>query len=397
MRLASVVGGVVVLASMFLMGGCRQSLQSQKCMTIGGQSDLVSDAALFRLDVYPDTITCSGNDVPAGSVPIQSRTFTPGQEIKLDIQPGHQTLVLTTFADAAGSIVIGTGCTTADLKPGGTVCLNLMVEAVPDIAVNSDLSVVDFAACSGSDCPCTTSPDDCPAGEFCGSGNMCQAGCKMGSDCNGMGPATDGGLPRTACNTTLHQCVECTSNDQCPLGKVCSPAGSCVVGCDASHACPGGGTCCNSLCLDTTSDPMNCGMCGNPCTGAANTCCSSTCVDLTANADNCSACGRACSSNGVKTRSCTTGACTPTCSFGNGDCTHPAIDDGCETPINTTAHCGACNVACANNATGHSSSALCNLPDAGSAGCSYTCSANFDDCDKNTLPDTNGCEVESAQ
>ena len=45
-------------------------------------------------------------------------------------------------------------------------------------------------------------------------------------------------------------------------------------------SCPTGQTMCGSKCVDTTSDPVNCGACGSACEGG--TCCSSKCVDDTA-------------------------------------------------------------------------------------------------------------------
>jgi hypothetical protein len=223
---------------------------------------------------------------------------------------------------------------------------------------------------------------------------MCQIGCKGNGDCVGVGPASDGGLPRTSCNTTLHQCVECTSNDQCALGKLCSPSGVCTTGCDSTHSCPGGLACCNSLCVDTTNDPNNCGSCNNPCNvGGAITCCSSTCVNLSTNVDNCSACSAACSSDNVATRHCTTGKCAPTCAFGRGDCNPNSSNDGCETDFTSITNCGGCGVKCDTTPAQNNAAPTCfNVPDGGVATCKYTCKAPFDDCDK-TAPDTNGCET----
>jgi hypothetical protein len=360
-------------------------------MNVGGKSALVTDAKLLRLDVYPDSVACVDDNVPPGSVPLLSSSFRPGEEVKLDVSPGKRTLVLTTFSDDGGTVVMGTGCTTTDLSPGAQVCINLMIVAAPDIAVVVDMASEDLAVCQGDECPCTVAPNDsCPAGQFC-DGQMCQVGCKQASDCAGVGPASDGGMPRTVCNTTTHVCVECTSNAECPLGKLCSPSGVCTVGCDATHACPGGLSCCNSLCIDTTNDPAHCGMCNNPCNvGNATTCCASTCTDLNVAVDHCGACGRACSTAGVATRQCNTGSCAPLCNPGRADCNPGATknDDGCETDTTTTSNCGGCGNVC-DTTPGRSSVQACN-GDAGT--CAYTCTAPFADCVP-TAPNINGCET----
>jgi hypothetical protein len=384
-------------------------------MTMGGKNELVSDAKLLKLDIYPDTVMCVDGDVPPGSTPLlASQTFVPGEAITLNIPPGRRTLVLTTYADEAGTILTGSGCTTTTLAPGGQVCINLTILAAPDLAVVADLSVRDMrsvsdmppvsdmadlsvneAGCVGNACPCipagSQGGDSCPGGEFCDSQSLhCAVGCKNNDDCVGMGPAGDGGLPRTSCNTTLHQCVECLGNADCPLGKLCSPSGVCVVGCNSGHACPGGLSCCNSMCVDLTSDPLNCGSCGNPCSvGNATTCCASQCTDLNTSADNCGMCGRACSSSNVATRHCAVGQCKPDCNTGRGDCNLPGTNDGCETDITTPAHCGGCNTACADNNTGHATSSACNF-DGGT--CTYACSSPFADCDTSGA-NSNGCET----
>jgi Stigma-specific protein, Stig1 len=379
-----------LLVAVLFLSACPKSTKTQ-CMSMNGKSELVSDAKLLRLDIYPATVMCVDGDVPPGSVPLLSHTFKPGEEVKLDVPPGNRTIVLVTFADEAGTILTGQGCTTAMLSPGGQVCINLTILPAPDLAVIADLSVVDNSMCSGSNCPCNNNPDNCPAGQWCDAQAMCQVGCKTSNDCVGVGPANDGGMARTACNTSLHQCVECLANSDCPLGKLCSPSGFCVIGCDSGHACPGGLACCNSLCVDTTTDPLNCGACGNPCNvGAATSCCASICTDVNTSVDHCGACGHGCSTDGVATRHCTTGQCTPTCSNGRGDCNPPSANDGCETDTTNPAHCGGCNTVCAPDVTTHAVSVDCNAD--GGFCAAWGCSTNFSDCDS-TGTNTNGCET----
>jgi hypothetical protein len=72
--------------------------------------------------------------------------------------------------------------------------------------------------------------------------------------------------------------------------------------------CLGGATLCGNLCVDTQSDPSNCGACGTTC-GANEICsagqcssicgggltkCGNACVDTTSDLKNCGACGNAC-------------------------------------------------------------------------------------------------------
>jgi hypothetical protein len=114
-----------------------------------------------------------------------------------------------------------------------------------------------------------------------------------------------------------------------------------------------GGTVCMGRCVDTQTDPMNCGACGSRCSMGANT----TAV------------------------ACVMGSCVPTCSalFANCD-RDPA--NGCETATNTLTDCGGCGVACSRvNATASCVSGACRIG---------ACNAAFSDCDSN---DANGCET----
>lgn len=104
------------------------------------------------------------------------------------------------------------------------------------------------------------------------------------------------------------------------LGVACLPQSS-------SPTCQGGQVDCNGVCVSVTSDPQNCGACGNAC-GAGlvcsqNTCsatcgaglenCNSACVVLASDPNNCGACGNACASG-----SCVNGVCAASQGTGGG-------------------------------------------------------------------------------
>jgi hypothetical protein len=101
---------------------------------------------------------------------------------------------------------------------------------------------------------------------------------------------------------------------------------------------------------------------------------------LTGNVSHCGACGNACTTaNG--TPACTGTTCSVgTCSSGYADC-NSTYGDGCEQKLDTVAHCGACNAACARaNATPTCTTGSCRIA---------SCNANFGNCDG---VDANGCE-----
>src|SRR5207237_491381 len=95
----------------------------------------------------------------------------------------------------------------------------------------------------------------------------------------------------------------------CPYGTTCGGGGT-------AHQCGCAKPNCNGLCLDFSSDPSNCGACGNTCGGMqpwTMACQNSTCV----------------------------------CPRGYADCNHIPVD-GCETNVFYDPHnCGACGNACA--------------------------------------------------
>jgi hypothetical protein len=97
---------------------------------------------------------------------------------------------------------------------------------------------------------------------------------------------------------------------------------------------------CGDKCVDGSSDPANCGACGEVC-GAGQTCCGA-CVDLQTNKYDCGACRHSCIGPGVADAdaSCSAGVCQctgPTATGCGGTCVNTAVD---------RAHCGDCATAC---------------------------------------------------
>ena len=162
--------------------------------------------------------------------------------------------------------------------------------------------------------------------------------------------------------------------------------------------CDGGQTVCSGRCVDTSSDGLNCGACGNACS-AGQVCnggmcqancamgtvrCGASCVDVQSNPMHCGRCDNACPNAPNSTATCSAGTCGSRCAVGFADCDmNPA--NGCEVDTSSSAmHCGRCGNAC----TGANGTPTC------SAGmCSLMCNAGFGDCDMDTA---NGCEANTS-
>jgi hypothetical protein len=191
-------------------------------MQMGGPSPLVSGAALLRLDVYAASVACTGASVADGSgMPEMSHSFTAAEKISLQVPPGAYTLELTTFADAAGTVALGQGCTPATLSARAQICFDLTLSAVPpamtmptfDGGCSEITSVTNCGACGAV---CSIAADN--SARLCADG-ACMYTCATGHfDCNqGTGTDTDG----------------C----ECNVGTGCCPAtdGGSGGGCQSQH------------------------------------------------------------------------------------------------------------------------------------------------------------------
>jgi hypothetical protein len=326
------------LALALLLSSCKP--KAAPCTSMGA-SELVVRAAVVRLDVYPASAHCDGNTLQAGAPPpTQTVVVAAGHPIKLDVPSGRHVLLLTAFADAAATQLLGSACTEANLKTDEPACFNLTLD-VPDGGGIGSVA-------------CSSPPDNCAVGSWCAPDGHCAPGCRANADCAAT-PATP------FCVVADHRCVTCLSGGDCAPGKRCSPSGSCVDGCDlqAGATCPSPLMCCSQLCLDASQDILNCGGCGRACAAG---------VD-----------------KGVAAAACSGSLCTPRCRPGFADCTEPAApadDDGCETNIYTPEHCGNCNTTCKLD---HVDVNTC---PAGTCQIGK-CTASFTDCDSNP---SNGCE-----
>ena len=144
------------------------------------------------------------------------------------------------------------------------------------------------------------------------------------------------------------------------LTTACSKAtsGTTGTGGTGGSSCPGTQTACGTDCIDTSSDPMNCGGCGIPCStgqicqGGSCQCqsglmlCNGSCVP--SDATHCGSCSVSCQSSQV----CSNGTCASSCDTGLTLCGSSCVD----TTASST-NCGSCGTACA--ATEHCAGSSC--------------------------------------
>jgi hypothetical protein len=138
--------------------------------------------------------------------------------------------------------------------------------------------------------------------------------------------------------------------------------------------------------------------------------CVSTCVDTLSDPNNCGSCGNVCPADPGGEAVCSNGSCALMCRAGYSDCGTQFCND-----LSSTASCGgscvACNIPQASGIYNISSAGCCQTADAAdnscdafcsrgvgaeNCSCRFVCAAGFADCDLDTAAgaDTNGCEVQ---
>ncbi len=355
--------------------------------------------AVFGLVLTAGALGCDDAPTTGGGMSADTgATVTDTGES--DIGPADSGFVDTGSADTGGAVddtgeaVTDTGSNASEVSLGdGSTRCTASAQCTGDLARVCNLA-------SGMCVECSAAEDNCPTGQRCMT-DRCVGGCRTDSDCT-----ADGGTA-TRCDPVRHVCVGCRNDADCAPGTVCDTMQGerCVAGCNATHPCAMGESCCTGQCLRTQSDAMNCGTCGRVCSAAngAASCSAGACevtrcdtgfadcdrnpangCEVGTNTDpgNCGACGTQCSvANG--TGQCAGGRCgVATCAQGFGDCdSNPA--NGCETGTQSSAqHCGMCGRQCSlANSTAACSMGACAV---------MACNTGFADCDRNPA---NGCEA----
>ena len=176
--------------------------------------------------------------------------------------------------------------------------------------------------------------------------------------------------------------------DNCgSCGNTCKSGQTCKQGKCENRKCGGSGgvscppdqpDCCNDQCVNTSSDPSNCGACGNRCKpgqtckqgkcvkktkcggsggvkcSPGQDCCNGQCVNTQTDPKNCGACGKKCATG----QACKQGKCVNTKCGGNGGVACPPdrptccdgtcvnLATGMGRPDGSTIHCGSCGGYC---------------------------------------------------
>ncbi len=281
------------------------------------------------------------------------------------------TTALACSTDAQGCVYeTGTSTCTNGACAAGACCTNSCVPGQGS-CVSGALSTCTLGA---NGCWAYGATDPCGVHSSC-TGAPGSAACTCDSTpCSTVGTVCAGSTLDT-CAKDAQNCLYVSASSSCAPAVCSGQAPDAACGCAMPFASCGDAGACS---VDTSTDPNNCGSCGNVCSRNAPACCGGTCVQPLADPANCGECGVACTNGACSDGTCCTNTCTPnatqcasistydTCTMGGNGCYSygtdasscnqnelctgaPAADPcGCAAPFST------CDVAaaCTTNTTG---------------------------------------------
>lgn len=308
------------------------------------------------------TGSCTGPVVFSDEISVASGT---GMVMPARLHAGHY--AITGRARDASCAWFASGCLEIDLPAEG--------RAIVDLVAGTET-----AACAASDCTagrCAGLDAGTPDGSMRDAGMVDAAMLDVGIVDVGMVDSSipDGGMPDTslrdtgpapdACAPTTEVCNgrndDCDANVDEGFDLTSDPnnCGMCGQDCGGSPAsCMASNCVCPSPltwssfrreCIDLTRDPQNCGSLGNDCNSdemcTASSCVcrpgltrsGGSCVDLQSSPSNCGTLGFACTSPQV----CSGGTCTATCAGTLTSCSRACVDTETD-----SRNCGGCSNRC---------------------------------------------------
>ena len=171
----------------------------------------------------------------------------------------------------------------------------------------------------------------CPPERVCGeSGNVC---CSADTHCKGGDSASWSCVP-DSCDDQNPCTADSLNTDGYPW--FCRNDASSMNGASCTDD---GDTCCGGDCVDTQSDPENCGGCGT--TGCIG-CCDGYCVSNPFDRDNCGGCGVACTDN----QKCDPAKGCVSCPAGTPTVCGESLGQICTNTATDPNNCGGCGIEC---------------------------------------------------
>jgi formylglycine-generating enzyme required for sulfatase activity len=266
---------------------------------------------------------------------------------------------ISTITSLGGAGGVG-GATTASGGAGGTGGATTGSGGASTSTTSAGGGGTGGSECSGATCSLPNATGMCAAG-------ICKINqCALHyEDCDSV----DANGCEVSLWTDTSNCNGCGVKCDATGGTASCVSGACKIACSDGYAnCDGKVS--NGCEVALWTDTSNCNGCGVKCdaTGGTASCVSGACkiacsyghancdgkvsngceVSLWTDPSNCNGCGVTCT-NGHGTTACVSGACTPACSSGYGNCDGDAAN-GCETDTTSNAHCGACGNACTGGA-----------------------------------------------
>lgn len=223
-------------------------------------------------------------------------------------------------------------CCNPSCSQGSSTCVGCCPKENPLCCLQSSPTVIGGCPSPTTDCGLVPGPNlrfaCCPPGETC-----CNPATHL---CCGRKQACCG----NRCCPPGQECIDPATGTCCPRGKSCG-----------NRCCGVNQRCCNGTCVDTSTDPSNCGTCGQRClSGGAcqegicgcppgTTNCGFSCADLSSDPFNCGGCFNVCASF-----TCMKGVCA--CQDGEARCRGKCIP-----VLSDPSNCGACDNVCRDGKT----------------------------------------------